>query len=427
MFREANIGACLLCLRGAPLRSPYRIRQKYFKILRSPTYSHQGESGTSGSCAPHMTHISKQKSNRPQELPLPPEVRERFQQLQVSRRFSRDPEVVGQILVRAPNWIGDAVMSLPVLAGLRRLFPLAEITVLAAPRVAPLFAAQPGVVEVIHYPSGRGKWQILWEMRGRFDLALALPNSMESALGLWLLGVPSRVGYNTDSRRLFLKEAVSGHRKLAGLHTVFYFLGLLKALGGVAAFTPPTLYLEPEEETRGARFLEECGHPGQGPWVGLSPGAAYGPAKRWPPERFAALGQELLREFDARLILLGGKEERTVANQVKEHLPGGVIDLVGLTSLREALGVLSQLQLLVTNDSGLMHAAAALSVPVVALFGSTDPESTGPFTSRATVIRHPWPCSPCFKRTCDVGYACLQDISVDEVLAAARVWIGDGA
>jgi heptosyltransferase-2 len=374
-----------------------------------------------------MTQIPKKKSHRPQELPLPPEVQERFQQLQVSRRFSRDPEVVGQILVRVPNWVGDAIMSLPVLAGLRRLFPLAEITVLAAPRVAPLFAAQPGVAEVIRYPSGRGKWQILWEMRGRFDVALALPNSMESALGLWLLGVPSRVGYNTDSRRLFLKEAVSGHRKLEGLHTVFYFLGLLKALGGVAAFTPPSLYLEPEEETRGARFLAECGHPGQGPWVGLSPGAAYGPAKRWPPERFAALGQELLREFDARLILLGGKEERAVANQVKEHLPGGVIDVVGLTSLREALGLLSQLQLLVTNDSGLMHAAAALSVPVVALFGSTDPESTGPFTSRATVIRHPRPCSPCFKRTCEEGYACLQDIGVDEVLAAARDWIKDGA
>jgi heptosyltransferase-2 len=374
-----------------------------------------------------MTHIPTKKSNRPQELPLPPEVQARFQQLQVSRRFTRDPEVVGQILVRAPNWVGDAVMSLPVLAGLRRLFPLAEITVLAAPRVAPLFAAQPGVVEVIRYPSGRGKWQILWEMRGRFDLALALPNSMESALGLWLVGVPSRVGYNTDSRRLLLKEAVSGRRKLDGLHTVFYFLGLLKALGGVATFTPPRLYLEPEEETRGARFLAECGHPGQGPWVGLSPGAAYGPAKRWPPERFAALGETLQEEFDARLILLGGKEERAVANQVKEHLQGGVIDLVGLTSLREALGVLSQLQLLISNDSGLMHAAAALSVPVVALFGSTEPESTGPFTSRATVIRHPWPCSPCFKRTCEVGYACLRDISVEEVVAAARDWIKDGA
>ena len=358
---------------------------------------------------------------------MPPEVRQRFQQLQVSHRFTRDPEVVRRILVRAPNWVGDAVMSLPVLAGLKRLFPLAEITVLAAPRVAPLFAAQPGVTEIIRYPSDQGKWQVLWELRGRFDVALALPNSMESALGLWLVGVPTRVGYNTDARRLFLKEAVSGHQALAGLHTVFYFLGLLKALGGVATFTPPTLYLEPEEEAVGAHLLAEADLPGQGPWVGLSPGAAYGPAKRWEPARFAALGRELQREFGARLVLLGGSEERPVADEVKEQLQAPVADLVGRTSLRQALGVLSQLKLLVTNDSGLMHAAAALSVPLVALFGSTDPGATGPFTSRATVIRHPLPCSPCFKRTCEEGYACLTAISVDEVAAAARSWLKDGS
>ena len=162
------------------------------------------------------------------------------------------------------------------------------------------------MTEIIPYPAGRGKWQVLWELRGRFDVALALPNSMESALGLWLVGVPSRVGYNTDARRLFLKEAVSNPRELAGLHTVFYLLGVLKALGGVATFTPPTLYLEPEEEALGAQILAESDLPGQGPWVGMSPGAAYGPAKRWEPARFAALGRELQREFDARLVLLGG-------------------------------------------------------------------------------------------------------------------------
>jgi heptosyltransferase-2 len=311
-------------------------------------------------------------------------------------------------------------MSLPVLAGLKRLFPLAEITILAVPRVAPLFEAHPGVVEIIRYPSGGGKWQVLWGMRGRFEVALALPNSMESALGLWLVGVPSRVGYDTDARALFLKEAVSGHQHLAGLHTVFYLLGLLKALGGVATFTAPTLYLNSAEVGNAARFLAEVDLPGDGPWVGLSPGAAYGPAKRWEPSRFAALGLTLQQELGARLVLLGGSEERQVADLVKEHLNEPVVDLVGRTSLRQALGVLSQLSLLVTNDSGLMHAAAALSVPQVALFGSTDPVATGPFSSRATVIRHPLPCSPCFKRTCEVGYTCLNAITVEEVMAAAR-------
>ncbi len=163
--------------------------------------------------------------------------------------------------------------------------------------------------------------------------------------------------------------------------------------------------------------------PGSGPWVGLSPGAAYGPAKRWPPEHFAALGRELIKEFGARLVLLGGREEAPVAQQVKESLGLPVLNLVGKTDLRQALAVLSRLKLLITNDSGLMHAAAALRVPLVALFGSTDPTATGPFTDQATILRHPLPCSPCLQRTCDLGYACLTAIKVEEALAAARPWL----
>ena len=173
--------------------------------------------------------------------------------------------------------------------------------------------------------------------------------------------------------------------------------------------------------------LSEAGLPGQGPWVGLSPGAAYGLAKRWEPARFAALGRELVREFGARLVLLGADDERPVADEVREQIQGPVVDLVGRTSLRQALGIMSQLNLLVTNDSGLMHAAAALSVPLVALFGSTDPVATGPFTSRATVIHHLQPCSPCLKRTCETGYTCLTAISVNEVAAAARAWLKEGS
>jgi heptosyltransferase-2 len=153
--------------------------------------------------------------------------------------------------------------------------------------------------------------------------------------------------------------------------------------------------------------------------VGLSPGAAFGPAKRWPPERFAALGAELKKEFGARLVLLGGPEDRKAAAAVRSQLPGA-LDLAGRTTLRQALGVLTHLNLLITNDSGLMHAAAALGVPLVAIFGSTDPAATGPFTDRATVLHHALPCSPCFKRTCDRDYQCLLDITVPEVLDAAR-------
>jgi heptosyltransferase-2 len=361
-------------------------------------------------------------SSQPEEQPLPPEVRQRFQQLRSPWKFSPEDFPVQRLLVRSPNWVGDAVMSLPLLSGLARLFPQTEITVLAARRVAPLFQGLPGVAAVVPYPAGRGKWQVLWGLRGRFDLALTLPNSLESALGLWLVGVPVRLGYAADARRPLLNLPVSGRRQLAGLHMVFYYLGLLQALEDVEAFTPPALHLG-EPEMAAAAELMETALPGPGPWVGLSPGAAYGPAKRWPPERFAALGKELVREFGARLILLGGREEGPVADLVKDHLDFPVLNLVGQTDLRQALGVLSRLQLLVTNDSGLMHAAAALQVPLVALFGSTDSLATGPFTDRAAVLSHPLPCSPCFKRTCDLGYACLTAISVAEALAAVRPWL----
>jgi lipopolysaccharide heptosyltransferase II len=359
---------------------------------------------------------------QPHDQPLPPEVKQRLQRLQPAWRFSPEDFPVQRFLVRSPNWVGDAVMSLPVLSGLQKLFPQADLTVLAARRVAPLFQELPGVTEVVPYHAGRGKWQVLWELRGRFDLALALPNSLESAIGLWLVGVPVRVGYAADGRRPLLNPAVSGRRHLAGLHTVFYYLGLLQALGEIETFTPPTLYLGDLEIATASQLLE-ASDLGSGPWVGLSPGAAFGPAKRWPPANFAALGRELVREFGARLVLLGGREEAPVAQLVKEYLGLPVLDLVGKTDLRQALGVLSRLQLLITNDSGLMHAAAALQAPLVALFGSTEPAATGPFTGRATVLHHPPSCAPCFQRTCNRDYVCLTAISVEEALAAARPYL----
>jgi heptosyltransferase-2 len=362
-----------------------------------------------------------------EEQPLPPEARQRFQDLRVMGRAMGNPEEVANLLVRAPNWVGDAVMSLPTVAGLGRFFPRARITVLATPRVVPLFAAQPGVAETISYPAGRGKWQVLWGLRGRFDLALILPNSMESALGIWLAGVPVRVGYDADVRRPFLTRSVAGRRHLSGLHTVYYFLGLLTTFGEVTSFTPPRLSVAFPELQAASELLAAAALPASGPWVGLSPGAAYGPAKRWPPERFAALATALQEEFDARIVLLGGPQERPMANMLKDHFQGLSLDLVGRTDLRRAMGLLSQLKLLITNDSGLMHVAAALGVPLIALFGSTDPVATGPFTSRATVLHHPLPCSPCFKRTCDLGYPCLTAISVPEALAAARPWLTEGA
>jgi heptosyltransferase-2 len=220
-----------------------------------------------------------------------------------------------------------------------------------------------------------------------------------------------------------LNLAVTGLGSLTALHTVYYLLGVLQGLGGVEFYVTPRLYLQEGEVAAATVLLQNI--QGEGPWVGLSPGAAFGPAKRWPPERFAALGEGLRKEFGARLVLLGGPEDRDAVAAVKTRLPEA-LDLVGRTTLRQALGVLRHLQLLITNDSGLMHAAAALGTPLVAIFGSTDPVATRPFTDQATVLHHPLPCSPCLQRTCDRDYQCLLDIKVEEVLDAARGWLKEG-
>jgi lipopolysaccharide heptosyltransferase II/tetraacyldisaccharide 4'-kinase len=355
--------------------------------------------------------------------PVPPQVRRRFQKLARMGKGPVHPQDIRRILLRAPNWVGDAVMGLPVLTGLTHLFPGAQITVLAAPRVAPLYDNQPGVAEVIAYPAGREKWRTLLGLRNKFDLALALPNSFESALGLWLTRTTHRLGYAANGRSPLLTTALKGRKRLQGLHQVFYYLGLLEALGPVRSFSPPRLRLSEAERVEGKSFLMSAGLDPDRTWVGLAPGAAYGPAKRWPAERFAAVGDILQQELQAGLVLLGGPTDQEAANLVQRCGRGHFLNLAGKTTLSQALAVLSNLQVLITNDSGLMHVAAALGVPVVAIFGSTDPVATRPYTNRATIIHHPMPCGPCLERTCAQDYACLTEITVNEVATAARSWL----
>lgn len=356
-------------------------------------------------------------------FPTPAQVRRGFRTLTRTGRPPAAPAAVRRILVRAPNWLGDAVMSLPVLTGLTRLFPAARLTVLAVPQVAPLFAGQPGVADIIPYPAGQDKWRTLLSLRGRFEMALALPNSLASALDLWLSRTPSRLGYAADGRSAFLTTALRGRAGLRGLHQVFYYLGLLEAFGPVRDFSPPHVRLSEEEMAEGRERLSGGDSDFGGPWIGLAPGASYGPAKRWPGERFAAVGDLFQNEYQARLVLLGGPDDQEAAAEVERRGRGRCLNMAGATTLRQALAILAHLGVLITNDSGLMHAAAALGTPVVAIFGSTDAAATGPFSRRVAVIHHHLPCSPCLKRTCSRGYACLLDITVSEVAAAARAWL----
>jgi heptosyltransferase II len=363
--------------------------------------------------------------------PLPQAVQACFEQLTVHRRRQFYPHQIQSILVRAVNWLGDAILILPAVRQLKRFFPQAQLTVLALDRVAPVFQNVPGVDQVAPYlpkpPATGFKEWLAWLLRlrrQRFDLAVLFPNSLESALVTRLLGVPHRVGYNTEFRSGLLTQVVQGPEKTAGLHHVYRHEGILRAFGRVAADGLPELSLTAEESAASLQLLRDQGwQPGQ-KIVGLSPGAVFGPAKQWFPDRFAAVADTIHQEFGALIVLLGSGGDQEAAGKIAGAMKFPAINLVGRTDLRTALAVLSHLDLLITNDSGLMHAAAALFTPLVALFGSTDPFTTGPFTTFASVLRHPLPCSPCLQRQCpEKHYRCLDLISVAEVLEQARYWL----
>ncbi len=297
-------------------------------------------------------------------------------------------------------------------------------------RVAPVFQEQPGVDEIIRFlpkpPASSLKvWlKSIYRLRQRcFDLAVIFPNSFEAALVSWLLGVPHRVGYDTDGRSFLLTQVVRGPEKMAGLHQVYRHEGVLQAFSHLYASGFPELVLTTGELEAGSELLVSNGWRPPQKIIGLSPGAVYGPAKQWPPERFAAVADRLRDEFGALVVLLGAGGDQEAARRVAGAMQSPPLNLVGRTDLRTAFAVISQLDLLITNDSGLMHAASALWTPLVALFGSTDPFATGPFTPLASVVRHPVPCSPCLQRQCPEDKQCLDLITVDEVAEQARFWL----
>lgn len=366
--------------------------------------------------------------------PLPQAVQACLRQLKVSRRRQFYPHQIQSILVRAVNWLGDAVLTLPAIRQLKRFFPRASLNILALDRVAPVFQHLAEVDEIIPYlpkppATGLPDW-LSWLRRLRqrhFDLAVIFPNSLESALIPWLLGIPHRVGYNTGARAFLLTQVVAGPNEMAGLHQVYRHEGILKAFGQVSYDGFPELILSPAELGAGLQLLLATGWRPDQKLIGLGPGAAYGPAKQWFPDRFAAVAQHLQEEFGALVVLLGAAGDQEVARRIAQGMQSPPLDLIGQTDLRTAFAVIRHLDLFITNDSGLMHTAAALWTPLVALFGSTDPFATGPFTPFASVLRHSLPCSPCFQRQCpEKHYRCLDLISVDEVMEQARYWLTRG-
>ncbi len=339
---------------------------------------------------------------------------------------------MAKILVVAPSWIGDAVLSLPAIDASGRFWPDAEIAILARTGVAEIFEARESGEQVLPYRKERGGRRLLQLLklgrrlrRQRFQLALLLPNSLSSALVVWLAGVPERVGYATDGRRLLLTHPLKSRRKEHGLHQADYYLHLVRSLGVAQVDRMPRLQLTSHMVKRSLSLLNELGIDKDERLVGVHPGAAYGEAKRWFPERFAAV-LERLQKPGRKFLLFGGPGEETLADEISMRLSQLPINLVGRTTMVEALGLIGRCDLFLSNDSGLMHVAAALGIPQVALFGSTDPQKTAPLNERAVVI-HPnqIECTPCFKPSCALDLECMKAITVDEVCGAAERLLRD--
>jgi len=334
-----------------------------------------------------------------------------------------DFDKINSVLIRGTNWIGDVVMTFPAIAAVRATLPKARIAVLVKPWVADLVRMHPAVDEVLIYERpGRheglgGLLTLARELRRRrFDAAILLQNAIEAAILARLAGIPVRAGYSTDARGLLLTHPVRRTPETQGVHQSLYYLGMLEALGFKPSGTSVSIVPTEEHGRAAGRHLAEWGIAGRRPIVGMAPGAAYGPAKRWFPERFAAVADRLAERFACPVLLFGSAGDRPSTEAVQAAAKTALVDIAGRTSLGDAIALIARCDLFVTNDSGLMHVAGALGVPTVAVFGSTNPKTTYPLGDRTVLIRKPVDCSPCLKPECPTDFKCMDLVTVEEVL-----------
>ena len=336
-----------------------------------------------------------------------------------------------KILIRATNWVGDAVMSLPAIRAVRARFPKAEIVVMARPWVADLYARETAINRVISYAVApgfrdvRGKWRVARDLRREnFNCAILLQNAFEAAAIAWLAGIPRRIGYNRDGRGALLTDAVPVPKPGdIPRHERFYYLEMLRRAGVI--FEMPesqAIRLEGSQTSavEGTRRFEQRNI--ALPVIGVAPGAAYGTAKQWLPERFAEAAREVAQSGGGSLVLFGSAAERelceTVAGLVRQA-GVSVYNLAGETALKEFIEMAATCRVFLTNDSGAMHIASALGVPTVAVFGATDHSTTGPTGPLARVVREPVECSPCLLRECPIDHRCMTRVTAHQVAGVA--------
>ncbi len=347
-----------------------------------------------------------------------------------------DPERMQRLLVRGTNWVGDAVMSIPALREIRRHFRNAHISLLVKPWVKDVYAAVDFVDEILiyHKPGRHEGWlgmrRLVADLRAKqFDLTILLQNAMEAALITFWARIPIRIGYARDGRGLLLTHPIRIDPEVNKLHQAYYYLGILAGAGLMAdrPWEHADYHLDsiavdvlPADLSAARGMLRAHGINHGDTIIGINPGAAYGGAKRWPAERFAAVADALSSQCAARIVIFGAPSDAQVAHEVAAKMAAKSVILAGQTTLGQLMGLLRECRLFITNDSGPMHLAAALDVPQLAIFGSTSEIATGPMSERAQVIKNQVDCNPCFLRECPIDFRCMLGITVEHVIGAAR-------
>jgi heptosyltransferase-2 len=343
-----------------------------------------------------------------------------------------------KILVRATNWVGDAIMSIPALRAIRSRWPNAEIVILARPWVAELYRGQ-DYADRILIDDNKGEHKGFWGRerlaralrREKFDAAVLFQNAFDAAWIAWRARIPERIGYARDGRSWLLTRAISVPSKgEAPDHEVYDHLELLHRAGWLERLPriDDVSIAVPDEDRRKAQErLLAAGVRSNTVRIAFASGAAYGSAKCWEPERYAELADRLIAAFDADVILFGTPQESEMAARITGAMRNRICNLVGATQIGELPALLSTCRLFIGNDSGAMHVAGAVGIPVIGIFGPTDPEGTRAMTPQFTLIREPVDCSPCFLRRCPIDHRCMTRISVERVFGAARLLLGVGA
>ena len=330
---------------------------------------------------------------------------------------------MNRIIVKGTNWIGDVCLSLPAVYALRNLYPDAVIDIALKRPLGGVLAGLTAVDGVIEYsPDLRGERELVSRLRrDRYDLGVIFPRSLHAAALLFFARTRRRLGYTADLRSPLLTDRVARTNEIRSKHQSEYYRHLVSTLGDPGETVIPRLPVSDEEREEARALLHKWGWRG-GRLIGVNPGAAYGDAKRWYADRFAQTADILTEELDAQAIVFGGPSEVDVACEVARYMGREPVSAAGRTTIRQLMALIEATDLFITNDTGPMHLAAALDVPLVAVFGSTNPITTSPMAraGRFALVRHEVECSPCLERSCPLNHhRCMDLVEVNDVVEAA--------